>query len=120
VIAAGAGQLLMKAGALESGLLISKSWYSMLGWKALFSNWMILLGLIMWVLSTLIYLVVLTRTELSFAYCLGSLNYVLVPVLGQWIFNEWLSPLRIVGMIVIFMGVTLVVLARMADSALAR
>ena len=39
--------------------------------------------------------------------CLGSLNYVVVPVMSHWLFAEALSPVRVVGAAFIFAGVGL-------------
>jgi drug/metabolite transporter (DMT)-like permease len=56
----------------------------------------------------LIWLVILSRVELSYAYPMLSLSYVFI-VLASWlIFNEHLSLLRLMGVLFISLGVMMV------------
>jgi drug/metabolite transporter (DMT)-like permease len=107
IVAAGSGHLLLRAGAMEyNGLIMQKTWH-INEWAKLLLNIKVIAGLILWVLSSLAYLAILSRVELSFMYCLGSLNYLIVPLLSHWLFKESISPLRAVGMILIFVGVAI-------------
>jgi drug/metabolite transporter (DMT)-like permease len=107
IVAAGSGHLLLRAGAMEyNGFIMQRTWH-IHEWSKLLLNLKVIAGLILWVLSSLAYLAVLSRVELSFVYCLGSLNYLIVPLLSHWLFKESISPLRAVGMILIFVGVAI-------------
>lgn len=107
IVAAGSGHLLLRAGAMEyNGLIMQRTWHFH-EWAKLLLNLKVIAGLILWVVSSLAYLAVLSRVELSFVYCLGSLNYLIVPLLSHWLFKESIAPLRVVGMILIFVGVAI-------------
>jgi multidrug transporter EmrE-like cation transporter len=72
------------------------------------SNYFIIAGLAAYVLSVTTWLLVLSRSEVSYAYPLTSLGYILTALAGYFLLNEGLSPLRIVGILVIILGVILV------------
>ena len=68
-------------------------------------NPLIIGGLLLYAAGTLLWLLCLTKLDLSFAYPTGTLQYLLVFV-GAWIlFDENISPLRIAGLVVICTGV---------------
>lgn len=68
----------------------------------------IFLGLVLYAIAMLIWLVILSRVELSYAYPMLSLSYVFI-VLASWlIFNEHLSLLRLLGVLFISLGVMMV------------
>jgi multidrug transporter EmrE-like cation transporter len=69
----------------------------------------ILLGIVLYVLATAIWLVVLSQEELSFAYPLIGIGYIFVAILGKILFNENLTPFRIFGIILIVLGVYFIV-----------
>ena len=101
VLLSGLGQLLLRAGSSTQNVGIRES----------FLNASILGGLALWCVSTLLWLLVLRRAPLSYAYCLGSLNYIFVPLASRWLFCETLSPLHLAGMVLIFCGVLLTIYA---------
>ena len=59
-------------------------------------------------LSTVLYLTVLARLELSLAYPTVSLGYVLVIIMSRVVFNEPISPTRWLAAGIICFGVLLV------------
>jgi multidrug transporter EmrE-like cation transporter len=69
----------------------------------------ILLGIVLYVLATAIWLVVLSQEELSFAYPLIGIGYILVAILGKILFNENLTFFRIFGIVLIVLGVYFIV-----------
>jgi len=71
------------------------------------TNICVLSGLGMWVITTLAYIWMLKKIELSYAYSFSSLNYLIIPVIGFLFFQETISPLRLVGLTLIFIGVLL-------------
>ena len=71
------------------------------------SPWVIL-GVAIYVAGTFFWLMVLSRVDLSFAYPMTSLSYLLI-VLSSWYFlGESISPLRIIGVLTVIIGVSLI------------
>jgi drug/metabolite transporter (DMT)-like permease len=65
-------------------------------------------GLVLFGISALFWLVVLSRVDLSIAYPFVGLSYVLVVGLARLLFHENVPPLRWVGVLVIALGITLI------------
>lgn len=96
------GQLLMKAG--TSGLGGEGALATLTG--ALVRP-QVLLGLASYAFSSLLWLVVLSRLDLSAVYPLGSASYAIV-VVASWAMGEQVGPLRWLGVVLIVAGVVLV------------
>ena len=62
-------------------------------------------GLIIFGFSSMLYSLVLSREDLSYAYPFVALNYIFVTILAWRFLGEQVPPLRIVGLSVIFLGV---------------
>jgi multidrug transporter EmrE-like cation transporter len=75
--------------------------------KKVAANSYILLGLGSYVISVAIWLLVLARVEVSYAYPFLSVGYVVVTVMGYFLFQENLTWMRILGISVIILGVIL-------------
>ncbi len=69
---------------------------------------LVFLGLVFYFLSTVLWIIVLSKTELSYAYPFIGAGYGLVAYLGWQFLGESVSPLRIIGIIIIMVGVTFV------------
>jgi multidrug transporter EmrE-like cation transporter len=65
----------------------------------------VLLGYVMYGISSLSWIIVISRVELSFAYPMIAIGYVLVVILSRLIFAEHVTPLRMLGTLVICLGV---------------
>jgi drug/metabolite transporter (DMT)-like permease len=65
-------------------------------------------GLATFVLSAAVWLVVLSRASLSFAYPFASLTYVLILVFDRFVLNEPISGLRYAGVALIITGLLLI------------
>ena len=65
----------------------------------------VLLGLAVWLASTLCWLYVLRVAPLSRAYGLSSLTYVLIPLASVYVFGEQVRGLHAVGTVLIIIGV---------------
>ncbi|MDO8514976.1 MAG: EamA family transporter [bacterium] len=89
VISAG-GQLCFKFGVNERNLII------------------IFLGLICYGVSLLIWLFVLSKVDLSFAYALVALTYIFLLIFSKVFLHETLSPVRIFGSLLIILGIVFV------------
>ncbi|MFQ5435741.1 MAG: hypothetical protein ACE5FD_12765 [Anaerolineae bacterium] len=74
---------------------------------ALFGKPQIWVGLVLYGLSSVIWLWVLSRAQLSYAYPILALSFPLVVGLSAILFGEAISPLRWVGVALIVVGVSL-------------
>ncbi len=63
-----------------------------------------LVALMLYVLSSLLWMTVLSRSQLSYAYPLLSLNYVLVVLISAAVLGEPVSAHRWLGVLVIMTG----------------
>jgi multidrug transporter EmrE-like cation transporter len=68
-------------------------------------NFFILGGLTCYVVSVAVWLLVLSRVEVGFAYPLLSVGYIVNAVAGYYLFQENLSLSRITGILIICVGV---------------
>lgn len=102
-----AAQLLLKAGTNALGVIHvnAQNWFST-GVKV-FSQLPILAGLACYVISLLVWIMGLSRTDVTIAYPMLSLGYV-VSAVGAWMFlGEAVTLQRIGAMAVILLGVVL-------------
>ncbi|MDT7858492.1 MAG: EamA family transporter [Candidatus Aenigmarchaeota archaeon] len=67
----------------------------------------IIIGIFCYAIATLIWLVVLSKAELSFAYPLLAIGYVLIAIFSKFLFNENVTFVRFLGIILISIGVFL-------------
>jgi multidrug transporter EmrE-like cation transporter len=65
-------------------------------------------GFALYAISAALWLIVLTRAELSWAYPLLSMGYVLVVLLSRVLFHEAVTTTRLLGTLVIVVGVWLI------------
>ena len=65
-------------------------------------------GALLYLLSTVTWLVVLSRIDLSVAYPMGSMNYVLVVLLSATLLDENVGLLRMAGLGLILVGILVV------------
>ena len=72
------------------------------------ANPFVLAGIFAYVVSVAVWLLVLSRVEVSFAYPLLSVGYIVNAVAGYYLFQENLSLTRITGILIIIAGVYLV------------
>ncbi len=65
-------------------------------------------GLALFGLSAVVWLFVLSRTSLSFAYPFAALTYLLIVAVDRFILHETVPPLRWLGVACIMTGIVLV------------
>ncbi len=100
------GQLFLKYGMNQVGNLdFSQNLFSV--FLTAFSNVFVLIGVVLFVSSSLGWLLALSKVPLSYAYPIVSLGYVFVSILSWIFFDETLSFLRLVGLGIIVGGVFL-------------
>lgn len=71
-------------------------------------NPIVVCGFVLYAISAALWLIVLTRAELSWAYPLLSLGYVFVVVLSRVLFHEAVTTTRLLGTLVIVLGVWII------------
>ena len=99
------GEFLLKAGMNQVGVLSLTPKDFVSGLLRAFSNPRILAGFVLIFAGSLIWLAVLSRVDLSWAYPMLSLGYLFV-VLTSWFFlGEAFSLLRVMGTIFVCLGV---------------
>jgi drug/metabolite transporter (DMT)-like permease len=76
--------------------------------RALSTTWAVWAGLALFGASALVWLVVLSRVSLSFAYPFASLTYVLILVFDRFWLHESVPALRWGGVALIIAGIVLV------------
>lgn len=69
---------------------------------------LLIIGLLSYAASTVVYLYVLSRVHLSWAYGVSGLSYILAVVLAYLALSEKVPPLRWAGVLVIAIGVVLI------------
>lgn len=72
------------------------------------------MGLVLFGLSAAVWLVVLSRASLSFAYPFASLTYVLILLADRFILDQPVPALRYAGVVFIIVGIVLVAQTRHA------
>lgn len=77
------------------------------GWQAA-TNPFVAFGVALYVLSVAVWLLVLSRVDVGFAYPLLSVGYIVNAVAAYYLFGEDLSLTRVSGILVIVAGVYLV------------
>ncbi len=65
----------------------------------------ILLGIICYAMSLIVWLLVLSRAEVSYAYPLLSVGYVITAIAAYYLFGDSLTVIRIIGIGLIILGV---------------
>ncbi|WP_255603286.1 EamA family transporter [Oscillochloris sp. ZM17-4] len=73
-----------------------------------FTDWRVILGFALVFGGSLFWLGVISRVELSFAYPLLALNYVILLIPSRFLLNETITPARIVGACIIVAGVIVI------------
>jgi multidrug transporter EmrE-like cation transporter len=101
-------QLLLKAGTNSVGVFeFSRDNIVPIGWK-LATEPHIVGGLACYVVSVVVWVMALSRVEVSVAYPLLSVGYVVNALAAWYLFGEAVTPMRLMGIGVIIVGVCLV------------
>ena len=103
------GQLFMKRGVNSIGNIDLKQLFSPRIFSIVFQKY-VFVGIILYIMASIIWLAVLSKTELSFAYPLIGIGYIFTSVLAWFFFGEKLTLIRFLGILLICSGVYLIVL----------
>jgi multidrug transporter EmrE-like cation transporter len=101
-------QVLLKAGVRTVGAIDFSLAHIGRAAAALLFEWHNFTGLVCYVSSVAVWLMVLSRIEVSVAYPMVSLGYIATAIAAYYLFGESLSPTRIAGIFIILLGVYLV------------
>jgi multidrug transporter EmrE-like cation transporter len=103
-----AAQLLLKAGMNRIGHFdFSAANLVPIGWKVA-TNPPIIAGLTCYVVSVVVWLLALSRVDVSYAYPMLSVGYIVNAIAAWYLFGEILSPMKLAGIFVIILGVFLI------------
>lgn len=70
-----------------------------------FTDLYVLTGIIIYVFSTVLWLWVLSKVPLSFAYPCISISYIIIIIAGKWVFKERIDKWKIAAIVLILLGV---------------
>lgn len=104
-----AGQFCLRLGARDKEIDSARTW------ATAFLDPSVVLGLVLWTVSTAIWLLVLSRVQLSFAYTLYGLTYVFTPLVAVLFLGEHLGGWRLAGMLTVTAGVMMTLWGRMQE-----
>jgi drug/metabolite transporter (DMT)-like permease len=108
VLTSATGQVLLKKGMASMGALtLTTNQLVSILWR-IATNPYVVIGLIIYVCGTVFWLAALSRVDLSYAYPFASLSYVLMLIASWLLFSENITPVRLLGTMVVGMGVLLI------------
>lgn len=103
-----AAQLLLKAGMSQIGHFEFSLANAMPIGMRVIGNIPIISGLAMYVISVGVWLLVLSRVPVSYAYPMLSIGYIVNAIAAYYLFGEPLTSMRMLGIFIIISGVYLV------------
>lgn len=69
------------------------------------SSWLIWAGILVYIVSFILWLVIIYRVDLSIAMPVGSAAYVFIPIMAVIFLHEHVSPLRWLGIAFVILGI---------------
>ena len=118
-----AGQLALKhgvgtaAGQSSSRIVQSLDRHSVITFlQSAATDKFVILGFVLYLFSAMSWLIILSRVDLSFAYPLISIGYIIIMVLSRFIFHEQITSLRVAGTLMVCAGVFIISLAEVMKS----
>ena len=106
-----AGQLILKHGMNRHGraVLRLKSIFRDI-WSIYFNKWVII-GAILYIGALPLWIMALSRIDLSYAYPLVSINFIAITILSRLIFKEKVTRFRWLSVFTILVGVVLLTMS---------
>lgn len=101
-------QLLLKAGTNQLGVITftKDNWFDLL--LKIGFEWHILGGLGCYAISVVVWIMALSRVEVSIAYPMLSIGYIVNFIFAWWLFGEVITMNKILGIVAIMIGVYLI------------
>ncbi len=107
-LAGAVGQVLLKNGMGSMGsLTLTLGQLGDILWR-MATNPYVIIGLIIYSGGTVFWLAALSRVDLSYAYPFASLGYVLMLAASWFLLGENITPLRLLGTVIVCAGVLLI------------
>jgi uncharacterized membrane protein len=106
ILCASLGQVFWKLGMNAVGAIDN---FSISGIVSMFLNPLVFLGLLMYGLSTIFWLIALSQKDLSYVYPFIALTFIIVLLLSKFLLHENVGIYRIVGTLIIIAGLIIVV-----------
>jgi multidrug transporter EmrE-like cation transporter len=100
------GQLSLKQGMKNIGNFEIKDFFSARIFE-LVTEKFVVIGIVLYAIATLLWLVVLSKAELSFAYPMLAIGYILIAIFSKIFFGENVTFVRFLGILLISIGVFL-------------
>lgn len=107
LIAGLSGQFFLKSGAIKLGVLSSSNFLSHILRIATIPE--LIFGLMFYAMAAVLYILLLTRVNLSVLGPAVALQYVFTMMMGHFLFHEPLPISRLVGVALVIFGVVLLV-----------
>ena len=102
------GQLSMKAGMNEIGAISVQKMFNPINAFHVFTNKFVFIGVVLYASSLLIWLSVLSKVNVSVAYPLLSLGYIITALLAFAFLREELTSIRVLGVVIVIFGCFLI------------
>jgi len=106
ILCASLGQVFWKIGMNAVGAVNE---FTLPGIISMFLNPLVILGLCMYGLSTIFWLVALSQRDLSYVYPFIALTFLIVLLVSKFILHENIGIYRIAGTLIIISGLILIV-----------
>lgn len=103
-----AAQLCMKSGMISVGEISGGLTGFLSAFPQMITNVTLWISAVCYVVSITLWLVVLSKVDVSYAYPFLSIGYVLSAIAGYFLFFESVTPVRILGILVICVGVIII------------
>jgi len=100
------GQLSLKQGMRKIGNFELEYFFSSKVFR-LITEKFVVIGVMLYVIATLLWLVILSKAELSFAYPMLAIGYILIAIFSKILFGENVTFVRVIGILLISVGVFL-------------
>jgi len=98
-----AGQFFMKFGINKVGSFTEMPLGEFLAKS--FTSYLVLLGILLYAISAVVWIIVLSKVNLSFAYPMLSLGYIFILFVSYFLLGENITVLRILGVALIMIGI---------------
>lgn len=109
VVMSASAQIVLKLGmsGANIGPSLSQKRWGDAAWLVASNPWVVL-GLALYFLSAIVWLLVLSRVDVSFAYPFVGIGFILTMLMGWLALGDLMSPSRVVGTLLIAAGVVLI------------
>ena len=111
ILLGAAGQLLLKKGMIKHGKVSIRLKSAHRDLFNLYFHRYIIIGGLLFVISLGLWTIVISKLDLSYAYPIVSMNYVIVSLFSKIFFKEKITKYRWLSIFVILIGVVLVTLS---------